>query len=55
MTLNTFIAAVCVVVAIMLTIAHIRFFFGEETHKQQGELFPQPPHDEEMCIRDRLR
>ena len=46
MTLNTFIAAVCVVVAIMLTIAHIRFFFGEETHKQQGELFHQPPHDE---------
>lgn len=46
MTLNTFIAVVCVVVAIMLTIAHIRFFFGEEAHKQQGELFHQPPHDE---------
>lgn len=46
MTLNTFIAVVCVVGAIMLTIAHIRFFFGEEAHKQQGELFHQPPHDE---------
>lgn len=44
MTLNPFIAVVCVVVATILTIALVRFFFGEDTKTQGEQLFHQSAH-----------